>query len=324
MPLTDVALRRLKPKAKPYKLYDGGGLFLWVQPNGGKWWRYEYRFLGKRKLLALGTYPEVSLAAARESHKAARQSLAANIDPNEAKKEIKRSLPCHPAPMIVVTQIRAARALLGWTQGDLAKAASLSLPAVNNIERCLTTPRHETLLAIEEALSTGGVEFIDQSGVRLRRLELNTQIIEGPNWLKHYDDIIIAYMKGPDDEIVQFSCDEELWMVYGSTTNCNYFHHRNKVHFKERILVPQSMAFASNDRPVYRCHEDALFANTSWQVFGPYVAHIAWMKQQVVLVRSPSLAATQRAMFEMLWRGAKPLTDAQWKKMKKWHPPAKA
>lgn len=92
MPLTDVAIRRIKPKSKPYKLYDGGGLFLWVQPNGGKWWRYEYRFLGKRKLLALGTYPETSLADARERHKSARQSLAANIDPNEAKKETKRNM----------------------------------------------------------------------------------------------------------------------------------------------------------------------------------------------------------------------------------------
>lgn len=92
MSLTDVAIRRIKQTTKPYKLYDGGGLFLWVQPNGGKWWRYEYRFLGKRKLLALGTYPEVSLADAREAHKAARQSLAANIDPNQAKKETKRNL----------------------------------------------------------------------------------------------------------------------------------------------------------------------------------------------------------------------------------------
>jgi integrase len=92
MPLTDVAIRRIKLKAKPYKVYDGGGLFLWVQPNGGKWWRYEYRFLGKRKLLALGTYPEVSLAEARECHQEARKNVAANIDPNEAKKETKRNL----------------------------------------------------------------------------------------------------------------------------------------------------------------------------------------------------------------------------------------
>lgn len=92
MPLTDLAIRNAKPKDKAYKLFDGGGLFLWIQPNNSRWWRYEYRYLGKRKLLALGTYPEVSLSEVRESHNAARKTLAANIDPNEAKKEAKRKL----------------------------------------------------------------------------------------------------------------------------------------------------------------------------------------------------------------------------------------
>lgn len=92
MPLTDVAVRNSKPKTKPFKLSDGGGLFLWVQPSGGKWWRYKYRFVGKEKLLAIGSYPDVSLAEARERHAAARKSLAAGIDPGEAKKETKRQL----------------------------------------------------------------------------------------------------------------------------------------------------------------------------------------------------------------------------------------
>jgi integrase len=92
MPLTDIAVRNAKPKTKPFKLSDGGGLFLWVQPAGGKWWRYKYRFAGREKLLAIGSYPDVSLGEARERHKAARKSLAAGIDPNEAKKEAKRQI----------------------------------------------------------------------------------------------------------------------------------------------------------------------------------------------------------------------------------------
>ena len=47
MPLTDIAVRNAKAKTKPFKLSDGGGLFLWVQPAGGKWWRYKYRFAGR-------------------------------------------------------------------------------------------------------------------------------------------------------------------------------------------------------------------------------------------------------------------------------------
>lgn len=88
--LTEVAVRNAKPKNKPYKLADGGGLFLWVQPSGGKWWRYKYRFAGKEKLLALGSYPDVSLAEARERHAQARKLLSAGNDPGEVKKEEKR------------------------------------------------------------------------------------------------------------------------------------------------------------------------------------------------------------------------------------------
>ena len=90
MPLTDVKVRNAKPEAKPYKLSDGGGLFLLVQPAGGKWWRYKYRFAGKEKLLALGSYPDVSLSDARERHSQARKALAAGNDPSEVKKEAKR------------------------------------------------------------------------------------------------------------------------------------------------------------------------------------------------------------------------------------------
>ena len=54
MPLTDTGIRRVKPESKPLKLFDERGLFLLVNPNGGKWWRFKHRFEGKEKLLALG------------------------------------------------------------------------------------------------------------------------------------------------------------------------------------------------------------------------------------------------------------------------------
>ena len=56
MPLTDTAIRSVKAKDKPQKLTDGDGMFLYVHPNGGKYWRLQYRFNGKQKMLALGVY----------------------------------------------------------------------------------------------------------------------------------------------------------------------------------------------------------------------------------------------------------------------------
>ena len=67
MPLTDTAVKNSKPRPdKPYKLPDEKGLYLLVSVNGGKWWRFDYRFDGKRKTLSMGTYPDTSLKQARD------------------------------------------------------------------------------------------------------------------------------------------------------------------------------------------------------------------------------------------------------------------
>jgi hypothetical protein len=80
MPLSDTAVRAAKPQEKPFKLADGGGLFLLVNPKGAKWWRIKYRFDGREKLLSFGTYPDVTLKVARERREEARKLLAAGID----------------------------------------------------------------------------------------------------------------------------------------------------------------------------------------------------------------------------------------------------
>lgn len=86
--LTDTAIRKAKPGAKPAKLADGGGLYLLLRPDGARWWRWDYRrpVTGKRNTLSLGTYPETGLADARARHAEARKALAAGIDPGEQRK----------------------------------------------------------------------------------------------------------------------------------------------------------------------------------------------------------------------------------------------
>ncbi len=86
MPLSDVAIRAAKPAAKPLKLSDERGLFLLIQPSGGKLWRLKYRIAGKEKKLSLGRYPDVSLKEARERAGEARKLIAVGIDPSEKKR----------------------------------------------------------------------------------------------------------------------------------------------------------------------------------------------------------------------------------------------
>ncbi len=99
MPLTDIAIRKAKPKSKPYKLPGEKGLYVLVSPSGGKLWRFNYRFSGKQKTLSLGAYPDVPLAGrdirgqkiegARDKRDDARKLLAIGIDPGEHRKAAK-------------------------------------------------------------------------------------------------------------------------------------------------------------------------------------------------------------------------------------------
>jgi integrase len=86
MPLTELEIKNAKPREKPYKLTDGGWLFLLVNPNGSKLWRLSYRFDSKQKLLALGTYPGIGLKVARTKRDEAGAMLADGIDPGEQRR----------------------------------------------------------------------------------------------------------------------------------------------------------------------------------------------------------------------------------------------
>jgi integrase len=90
MKLTTIACTNAKPKEKPYKLADGGGLYLLVNPNSSKYWRLKYRHLGKEKVLALGIFPLVSLADARDKRNDAKKLMMVRTDPAAAKKGEKR------------------------------------------------------------------------------------------------------------------------------------------------------------------------------------------------------------------------------------------
>ncbi len=90
MKLSPTRCKNAKPKEKPYKLSDGGGMYLLVMPNGSKLWRIKFYAGGKENSLSLGSYPEVSLAQAREKRDAIRKQLQAGVDPSRARKDEKR------------------------------------------------------------------------------------------------------------------------------------------------------------------------------------------------------------------------------------------
>lgn len=86
MALTDIKVRTTKPSDKPFKLTDGHRMHLLVNPNGSKYWRLQYRFDDKQKVLALRVYPIVSLGEARRKRDKAKKLASDGIDPSKKKK----------------------------------------------------------------------------------------------------------------------------------------------------------------------------------------------------------------------------------------------
>ncbi|WP_049228766.1 tyrosine-type recombinase/integrase [Morococcus cerebrosus] len=90
MKLNDRQIKNAKPAEKPFKLNDGKGLYLYINTGGGKLWRFDFSYNGKRKTLSIGKYPTVSLVEARAAAENARRLLVSGQDPSEAKQQEKR------------------------------------------------------------------------------------------------------------------------------------------------------------------------------------------------------------------------------------------
>ena len=128
--LTDIKLKQAAiPPVKPYKLYDRDGLLVIVHPNGSKYWRYKYSYDGKEKQLALGVYPDVSLAMARQRRDDSRQLVIAGIDPSEHRQEQKLAKTIDRANVFgtVATEWLAVR------------SKTISEQSLGNVQRRLTS-----------------------------------------------------------------------------------------------------------------------------------------------------------------------------------------
>ena len=92
MRLTETQIKNAKPQEKTYTLSDGGGLYLLINPNGGKWWRLKFYYQKKERLISFGVYPTVSLKEARKRQAEAKELLVKGVDPGEHKKAVKQAI----------------------------------------------------------------------------------------------------------------------------------------------------------------------------------------------------------------------------------------
>jgi len=117
IPLTDMKIQKTKPQEKSISLFDGGGLYLLVTPSGGKLWRFKYRFNGKEKKLAFGSYPEIGLQDARQRREDARRLLANDVDPDTVRKAQKNAKTQETETFEVIAREWHDRFKPTWTTG---------------------------------------------------------------------------------------------------------------------------------------------------------------------------------------------------------------
>jgi len=119
--LTVAQIKNAKPREKQYKLTDGGGLYLLIHSNGGKYWRLDYRFAGKRKTLSLGIFPDVTLSNARSRRDETRALIANNVDPS-AERKAKKAADDHTFEAIAHEWYETQRS--GWAQSHAERVWS--------------------------------------------------------------------------------------------------------------------------------------------------------------------------------------------------------
>lgn len=156
MNLTDAKIKNAKPGPAPYKLTDGGGLYLFVTTAGGKLWRYNYRFHGKQKTEALGKYPDVSLSEARERLQDAKKALGKGIDLAEKRKASNQA-----DNFKAIAFEWHERMKPSWTPGH-AKTIKTRLekdvfPYLGNIQTNAITPP-EILMVLRRVEARGAIE----------------------------------------------------------------------------------------------------------------------------------------------------------------------
>jgi len=162
MALTDTFVKQVKPSGAPAgdKHTDGGGMYLLVK-TAGKYWRMDYRFADKRKTLALGTYPEVSLSDARSKREAARKQLADGIDPGAAKqeqKQIKATQAANTFELVARTWLaKTAADRKAITQDTVTTWLTKDIfPEIGNMAISAIKPR-DVLLALQKIEARGAV-----------------------------------------------------------------------------------------------------------------------------------------------------------------------
>ncbi len=208
--------------------------------------------------------------------------------------------------MISIEQIKAARALLDWTQDDLAQAAGLSKPSINTLERRIANPKVDTLNAIQKSLEKAGVEFTEGPGVKLQSSVLKTQIFEGDDALLRLCRDIFDTLFRTNGELLISGVAEQKYRDIGGKRILDEIDRRIKHNMKNRILSCEGDKNYILPRSHYRWMQKEFFPTVPTYVYDNKYAIFLWgPPKKVVLIENADIAESYRLQFEAHWKIAK-------------------
>ncbi len=205
--------------------------------------------------------------------------------------------------MIAIEQIRAARAMVNWSQRQLAAAAGLSLRNIHNIEAGLVVPRLETIKAIKTALEKANIEFGDDCTVTLRREVFDIEKREGEGALESLvRDFMEAYRQGTK-ELLLCNTIEKKWVeMVTSAMNEEYNKSLMRFGVKERCLIAHGDKTMFGYPTFYRWMPKEYFREVSYAVYGTTLALIIWSPTvRIAIIRNTHIADSYRRHFEFIW-----------------------
>jgi transcriptional regulator with XRE-family HTH domain len=207
--------------------------------------------------------------------------------------------------MPTIEQIRAARALLDWSQSDLADNAGLSQTGIARIENGTNKPNSNTLEKIKKAFDDADIEFLGDSGVRRKANEVKT--LNGQDGFRRFMDDVYETVKQTGGEISVYNVNEKNWIRWMGEEE--YKSHANRMKslkdtVKFRIIIQENdYYFIANDFAQYKWFPKALFKESSFYAYGGKLALINFEKENVVIMMLDQKDFTDsfRVLFDIAW-----------------------
>jgi transcriptional regulator with XRE-family HTH domain len=206
-------------------------------------------------------------------------------------------------------QFKAARALLDWTQDDLAKASGVALPTIANIERGSSRPRQDTLQTLQKTFESQGIEFLEPSGVQLVSERFALRVWNGREaQFKLWNDIYKEFSDGTGGEILLNNVSDLPLVERYPDEALVYVRRLDALKVKRRILLCEGDDHIIGSYPDwYRQVPPALFGQTAYYVYADKVALLIWSIPRILLIQNQNVADTFRTQFDHNWSLARPV-----------------